>query len=145
MRHATKYDLPVYGAIGSFWLGATRATRGDPTGGLRQMEPAFEPTHGIGQYASLPGVVMADTLARAGRDRDALALLARLLGEMSDAECGHLRLRAVAHPRRARRAGARRRCGAGGALLAGGVADRARARGDAPAIEGGDLACQAPR
>ena len=23
MRHSTKYDLPVYGAIGSFWLGAT--------------------------------------------------------------------------------------------------------------------------
>ena len=41
---ATKYDLPVYGAIGSFWLGATQAMHGDPTGGLRQMEPAFEPT-----------------------------------------------------------------------------------------------------
>ena len=31
---------------------------------------------------------MADTLARAGRDRDALALIARLLGEMSDPETG---------------------------------------------------------
>jgi hypothetical protein len=31
---------------------------------------------------------MADTLARAGRDRDALALIARLLGEMSDPEMG---------------------------------------------------------
>src|SRR6185436_1637516 len=88
MRHSIKYDLPVYGAIGSFWLGATEAMRGDPTGGLRQMEPAFEPTHGIGQYASLPGVVMTDTLARAGRDRDALALMARLLREMSDPEMG---------------------------------------------------------
>ena len=88
MRHSIKYDLPVYGAIGSFWLGATEAMRGDPTGGLRQMEPAFEPTHGIGQYASLPGVVMTDTLARAGRDRDALALIARLLREMSDPEMG---------------------------------------------------------
>jgi hypothetical protein len=88
MRHSTKYDLPVYGAIGSFWLGATDAMRGDPAGGLRQMEPAFEPTHGIGQYASLPGVVMAETLARAGRDRDALALIARLFGEMSDPNTG---------------------------------------------------------
>ena len=43
MRHSTKYDLPVYGAIGSFWLGATDAMRGDPAGGLRQMEPAFDP------------------------------------------------------------------------------------------------------
>ena len=24
LRLATKYDLPVYGAIGSFWLGATQ-------------------------------------------------------------------------------------------------------------------------
>ena len=31
---------------------------------------------------------MADTLARAGRDRDALALIERVLGEMSDPEMG---------------------------------------------------------
>jgi len=88
VRNSTKYDLPVNRAIGSFWRGATQAMRGDPGGGLRQMEPAFEPTHGIGFFASLPGVVMADTLARAGRERDALALIARLLGEMSDPETG---------------------------------------------------------
>ena len=88
LRDSTKYDLPVYGAIGSFWLGATQAMHGDLTGGLRQMEPAFEPTDGIGLYALLPAVVMADTLARAGRDRDALALIARLLGEMSDPQMG---------------------------------------------------------
>jgi len=88
VRDATKYDLPVYRAIGSFWLGATQAMRGDPSGGLRHIEPAFEPTHGIGFFGALPGMVMADTLARAGRERDALALIARLLGEMSDPETG---------------------------------------------------------
>jgi hypothetical protein len=88
LRLATKYDLPAYGAIGSFWLGATEAMHGDLTGGLRQMEPTFEPLHGIGLFALLPGVVMADTLARVGRDRDALALIARLLGEMSDPQMG---------------------------------------------------------
>ena len=88
LRLATKYDLPVYGAIGSFWLGATQAVHGDLTDGLRQMEPAFEPLHGIGLFALLPSVVMADTLARVGRDRDALALIARLLGEMSDPQMG---------------------------------------------------------
>ena len=61
---------------------------GDPSGGLQQMEPAFEPLHDIGLFVLLPGVVMADTLARAGRDRDALALIARLLGEMSDPKMG---------------------------------------------------------
>jgi hypothetical protein len=87
-RVATKYDLPVYGAIGSFWLGATEAMHGDVTGGLRQMEPAFEPLHGIGLFTLLPAVVMVDTLARAGRGSDALALIAQLLSKTSDPELG---------------------------------------------------------
>ena len=88
LRIATKYDLPVYGAIGSFWLGATQAMQGDLTGGLRQMEPGFEPLHGIGLFTLLPAVVMVDTLARADRDRDALILIARLLGATSDPQMG---------------------------------------------------------
>jgi hypothetical protein len=86
LRVATKYDLP--GAIGSFWLGATQAMHGDVTGGLRQMEPAFEPLDGIGLFVLLPAVVMVDTLARVGRDRDALALISRVLGNMSDPQMG---------------------------------------------------------
>src|SRR5262249_49091743 len=43
LRIATKYDQPVYTAIGSFWLGATQSRHGDLTGGLRRMEPTFEP------------------------------------------------------------------------------------------------------
>jgi class 3 adenylate cyclase/ABC-type transport system involved in cytochrome c biogenesis ATPase subunit len=88
VRVATKYDLPFYGAIGSFWLGATEATHGDVSSGLRQMEPAFEPLDGIGLFVLLPAVVMVDTLARAGRDRDALALIARVLDKMSDPKLG---------------------------------------------------------
>ena len=88
VQDATKYDLPAMQAIGTFWLGATQAMRGDPVAGLRRMEPAFQPTHGIGFFGSLPGMVMADTLARAGREREALALIARLHGEMSDPEMG---------------------------------------------------------
>jgi class 3 adenylate cyclase/ABC-type transport system involved in cytochrome c biogenesis ATPase subunit len=88
VRVATKYDLPFYGAIGSFWLGATQATHGDVIGGLRLMEPAFEPLDGIGLFVLLPAVVMVDTLARGGRDRDALALIARVLDKMSDPQTG---------------------------------------------------------
>jgi class 3 adenylate cyclase/ABC-type lipoprotein export system ATPase subunit len=88
VRVAAKYDLPFYGAIGSFWLGATQATHGDVTDGLRRMEPAFEPLDGIGLFVLLPAVVMVDTLARAGRDRDALALIARVLDKMSDPKLG---------------------------------------------------------
>jgi len=80
LRVASKYDLPVYRAIGSFWLGATQEMHGDLTGGLRQMEPSFEPLDSIGLFVLLPAVVMVDTLARAGRDRDALALIARERG-----------------------------------------------------------------
>jgi len=80
LRVASKYDLPVYRAIGSFWLGATQAMHGDLTGGLRQMEPSFEPLDSIGLFVLLPAVVMVDTRARAGRDRDALALIARERG-----------------------------------------------------------------
>jgi hypothetical protein len=89
LRLATKFDLPDYGAIGSFWLGATQAIDSDPNGGgLRLMEPAFESVHGIGLFSLLPAVVMVDTLARAGRDGDALAIIARLLGETSDPHMG---------------------------------------------------------
>jgi class 3 adenylate cyclase len=88
VRVATKYDLPFYGAIGSFWLGATQAMHGDVTDGLRRMEPAFEPLDGIGLFVLLPAVVMVDTLARAGRNRDALALIARVLDKMSDPKLG---------------------------------------------------------
>ena len=54
LRVATKYDLPVYGAIGSFWLGATQAMHGDVSGGLLQMEPTFEPLDGIGLFVCCP-------------------------------------------------------------------------------------------
>lgn len=88
LRYAAKYDLPAYGAIGSFWLGATQAMHGNPNGGLQQMEPAFEPLHKLALFSLLPGVVIVDTLVRAGRDRDALAFIARLLGEISDPKMG---------------------------------------------------------
>ena len=88
VRVATKYDLPFYGAIGSFWLGATQAMHGDVTDGLRRMEPSFEPLDGIGLFVLLPAAVMVDTLARAGRNRDALALIARVLDKMSDPKLG---------------------------------------------------------
>jgi hypothetical protein len=39
---------------------------------------------GIGLLSLLPAVVMVDTLAQAGRDRNALEIIARLLGETSD-------------------------------------------------------------
>src|SRR5215813_5460436 len=48
------------------------------------MEPGFEPLDGIGLFVWLPAVVMVDSLARAGRDLDALAFIARVLDKTSD-------------------------------------------------------------
>ncbi|MEO5844076.1 MAG: adenylate/guanylate cyclase domain-containing protein [Caldimonas sp.] len=88
VHDATKYDLPLYRSTGAFWLGVTEAMNGDPKAGLRRMEPAFEPAQALGHFGSLSGAVMADSLARAGRARDALALIARLHGEVSDPHTG---------------------------------------------------------
>jgi len=88
VRDATRFDLPANRAVGEFWVGAAQGMRGDSAGGLERMEPTFEPTHGFGFFAALPGVVMTETLIRAGREGDALALIARLLGEMNDPQVG---------------------------------------------------------
>ncbi len=85
---STRYDLPINKAIGTFWIGAADVMRGDTVAGLRRMAPAFEPTYGWRFLSVLPGVVMAEALARAGRSRDALEIVARMLGEVQDPETG---------------------------------------------------------
>src|SRR5262249_42514474 len=71
---------------------------------------------GIGLFVLLPAVVMVDTLARAGRARDALALITRGLDNMSDR---YVRLRAVANSWWAHCTRAWGRHGGGRALLLG--------------------------
>ena len=60
-------------------LGAARALEGDMASALEQMEPSFEATFGYGFLGMLPGVIMADSLAGANRNKEALALVTRLL------------------------------------------------------------------
>jgi hypothetical protein len=43
------------------------------------MEPTYEATFGYGFLGMLPGVIMAEALAAANRNREALALVTRLL------------------------------------------------------------------
>ena len=76
---STRYDFPATRAVGSFMLGAARALEGDMAAALEQMEPSFEATFGYGFLGMLPGVIMADALAGANRNREALALVTRLL------------------------------------------------------------------
>jgi hypothetical protein len=62
-------------------LGAARALQGDIVSALKQMEPSFEATLGYGFLGILPGAIMAETLASADRDQEALALVMRLFDE----------------------------------------------------------------
>ena len=85
---SARYDLPATRAVGSFMLGAARALEGDMAAALEQMEPTYEATFGYGFLGLLPGVIMADTLAGANRNREALALVTRLLEESRTPEEG---------------------------------------------------------
>jgi hypothetical protein len=61
---------------------------GDVTAALRQMEPPFEATLAYGFMGLLPGVIMVETLAGAARDQEALALIKRLLDDLTTPEIG---------------------------------------------------------
>jgi class 3 adenylate cyclase len=85
---SARYDFPATKAVGSFMLGAARALEGDPAPALEQMEPSYEATFGYGFLGMLPGIIMADTLAGANRNQEALALVTRLLEGLRTPEEG---------------------------------------------------------
>jgi class 3 adenylate cyclase/ABC-type lipoprotein export system ATPase subunit/tetratricopeptide (TPR) repeat protein len=88
MQVSVRYDFPATKAVGSFMLGAARALGGDIAPALEQMEPTYEATFGYGFLGMLPGIIMADTLAGANRNSEALALVTRLLDGLSTPEEG---------------------------------------------------------
>jgi class 3 adenylate cyclase/ABC-type lipoprotein export system ATPase subunit len=88
MQVSARYEFPATRAVGSFMLGAARAQQGDIVPALKQMEPSFEATLVYGFFGVLPGVIMAEALADAGRDQEALALIARLLDGSTTPEVG---------------------------------------------------------
>lgn len=79
MQVSVRYDFPATRAVGAFMLGAACVLEGDIAPALEQMEPSYEATFGYGFLGMLPGVIMADTLAGANRNKEALALVMRLL------------------------------------------------------------------
>ena len=83
-----RYDFPATKAVGLFMLGAARALEGDIGPALEQMEPSYEATLGYGFLGMLPGIVMADALAGANRNREALALVTGLLEGLRTPEEG---------------------------------------------------------
>jgi class 3 adenylate cyclase/ABC-type lipoprotein export system ATPase subunit len=85
---STKYDFPVPRAVGSFMQGAALVLQGDIASGLQQMEPSYGATFSYGFLGMLPGVIMADALAAANRNPEALALITRLLEQSLTPEAG---------------------------------------------------------
>jgi class 3 adenylate cyclase/ABC-type lipoprotein export system ATPase subunit len=88
VRVSARYDFPATKAVGSFMLGAARALEGDIAPALDQMEPSYEATFNYGFLGMLPGIIMAEALARANRNREALALVTRLLEGLRTPEEG---------------------------------------------------------
>ena len=85
---SARYDLPATHAVGLFMLGSADALQGDVAHALKQMEPSYEATFGYGFLGVLPGVILADALASADRNQEALALVTRLLDKSSTPERG---------------------------------------------------------
>jgi class 3 adenylate cyclase/ABC-type transport system involved in cytochrome c biogenesis ATPase subunit len=85
---SARYDLPATRAVGLFMLGAADALQGDVAPALKQMEPSYEATFGYVFLGVLPGVILADALASADRNQEALALVTRLLDESSTPDVG---------------------------------------------------------
>ncbi|HXW30764.1 MAG TPA: AAA family ATPase [Xanthobacteraceae bacterium] len=85
---SARYDLPVTHAVGLFTQGAADALQGDVAHALEQMEPSYEATFGYGFMGVYPGVILADALASADRNREALALVTGLLEKSSTPERG---------------------------------------------------------
>lgn len=85
---SARYDLPATHAVGIFTRGAADALQGDVTHALKQMEPSYEATLGYGFTGVLPGVILADALASADRNQEALTLVTGLLEKSSTPERG---------------------------------------------------------
>ena len=85
---SARYDLPATHAVGLFTRGAADALQGDVTHALKQMEPSYEATLGYGFTGVLPGVILADALASADRNEEALTLVTGLLEKSSTPERG---------------------------------------------------------
>jgi hypothetical protein len=85
---AERYDFAPYRTFAQFVLAAAQSLGGEPTAGLEQMAVHFERAVAFRFAAGYPNVAMAEALARAGRDKEALETVTRALVAMQQPETG---------------------------------------------------------
>ena len=88
LQVAERYDFAQQGAFASFMLGLVESGGASPVRGLEQMQASFEPASTYRFVAGYPRIVMAEALMRAGRNDDALGIVARALDSMKTPERG---------------------------------------------------------
>jgi class 3 adenylate cyclase len=88
IKVSARYDFPAIAAVGLFMRGASDALQNEPVSALVQMEPSFEGAFAYGFFGVYPGLIMAQTLAAADRNRESLTLATRLLDKLSTPEEG---------------------------------------------------------
>jgi len=85
---AKRYDFPMAVATANFFMAAAEV-RNDPGGiAIKVMEDNLEATIKAGFFVMTPGSILAEALDKAGRTREALRLLDRLLEATRDPEVG---------------------------------------------------------
>ena len=88
MQVAQKYDLPLQHGLGQFMFGLARTQQGDTAAGLAMMEANHATAVRHSFMGVYPHVMMTDALARAGRGKEALALVTRTFDTLISPEVG---------------------------------------------------------
>ena len=88
MQVAQKYDLPLQQGLGQFMFGLARTQQDDIAAGLAMMEANHETAVRHSFLGVYPHVVMVEALARAGRGKEAFALVTRTFETLISPEVG---------------------------------------------------------
>lgn len=88
MQVAKKYDLPLQHGLGQFMFGLARARQGDIAAGLVMMEANYDTAIRHSFLGVYPHLCMVEALRRAGRGKEAFALVTRTFNTLISPEVG---------------------------------------------------------
>ncbi|MEJ8826553.1 adenylate/guanylate cyclase domain-containing protein [Variovorax humicola] len=88
MQVAKKYDLPLQHGLGQFMFGLARTQQDDIAAGLAMMEANYDTALRHSFLGVYPYLCMVEALRRAGRGKEALALVTRTFDTLISPEVG---------------------------------------------------------